>query len=304
MPERTATDQELRRPPARAGWRARLHAYWLLVRADRPIGIFLLLWPALWALWVAGEGRPTWWVVAIFVAGTALMRSAGCAINDYADRDFDGHVRRTSSRPLATGRVTPREALAVFTVLSVLAFGLVLLLNAQTIAHSFVAVALAAVYPFTKRHTHLPQLFLGLAFGWAVPMAFTALTGEIPPVAWVLFAATVTWALVYDTMYAMVDREDDLRIGVKSTAVLFGSRDRLMIGLLQLAVLALLVWAGVLAGRGALFFLGLLPAAGLFAYQQFLIRDRAPGPSFKAFLNNHYFGMVVFAAFVIDYAAV
>jgi len=301
MPDRFISQQVVAGAPRPGGWRERFRAYWQLVRADRPIGIYLLLWPALWALWVAGEGRPTWWVVAIFVAGTALMRSAGCAINDYADRDFDGHVARTRGRPLATGRVTPAEALAVFVALSLVSFGLVLFLNAETIAHSFVAVALAALYPFTKRHTHFPQLFLGLAFGWAVPMSFTALTGVIPPVAWVLFAATVCWALVYDTMYAMVDRDDDLRIGVKSTAVLFGRKDRAIVGVLQVVVLALLVWVGVLAGRGAVFYAGLAVAAGLFAYQQWLIRERDPAGCFKAFLNNHYFGMLVFLALVGDY---
>jgi 4-hydroxybenzoate polyprenyltransferase len=225
-------------------WRERLEAYWHLVRADRPIGIYLLLWPALWALWIAAAGVPPWWILLVFVVGTALMRSAGCAINDYADRGIDGQVERTAQRPLATGRVTPAEAVAVFVVLALIAFALVLTLNAKTIAHSFVAAGLAALYPFTKRFTHMPQLFLGLAFGWAVPMAFAAVQGEIPPVAWVLFAATVIWALVYDTMYAMVDREDDLAIGVKSSAILFGRYDRLVIGLLQLAMLGLLAWAG------------------------------------------------------------
>ncbi|MCB1775360.1 MAG: 4-hydroxybenzoate octaprenyltransferase, partial [Gammaproteobacteria bacterium] len=181
-------------------WRERLRQYWLLVRADRPIGIYLLLWPALWALWFAAGGIPPWWILLVFVLGTALMRSAGCAINDFADRDFDGHVARTAKRPLATGAVQPREALAVFAVLSLIAFGLVLTLNAKTIAHSFVAVALAAVYPFTKRYTHMPQLVLGAAFGWAVPMAFAAIQNQVPPLAWILFAATVTWALIYDTM--------------------------------------------------------------------------------------------------------
>ena len=238
-------------------WRIRLGHYWRLVRADRPIGIYLLLWPALWALWVAAEGIPPWWTLLVFVLGTALMRSAGCAINDYADRDFDGQVSRTAQRPLATGLVSPREAVAVFVVLSLLAFALVLTLNTKTIAYSFVAVALAASYPFMKRYTHMPQLVLGMAFGWAVPMAFTALQNQTPPVAWVLFAATVVWALIYDTMYAMVDRDDDLKIGIKSTAILFGRFDRLVIGLLQVLMLALLVagrarWPGAacrLSGR-------------------------------------------------------
>ena len=282
-------------------WRERLGQYWRLARVDRPIGIYLLLWPALWALWIAGDGRPTWWVVAIFVAGTALMRSAGCAINDYADREFDGEVERTRRRPLATGQVTPREAVAVFLVLSLVSFGLVLLLNAKTITHSFVAVALAALYPFTKRYTHLPQLFLGLAFGWAVPMAFTALQNQIPPVGWVLFAAAVLWALIYDTMYAMVDRDDDLRIGVKSTAILFGRHDRVVIALLQLLMLGLLVVVGQLATLGPVYYLGVALAGGFFVYQQVLIRTRDRQRCFRAFLNNHYLGMTLFAALAADY---
>jgi 4-hydroxybenzoate polyprenyltransferase len=287
---------------ARPGWPGRLRSYWLLVRADRPIGIYLLLWPALWALWVAAGGVPPLWTLLVFVLGTALMRSAGCAINDLADRDFDGQVQRTAQRPLAVGMVTPREAFAVFVVLSLVAFALVLTLNARTVAHSFVAVALAAFYPFTKRYTHLPQLILGVAFGWAVPMAFTALQDQIPPVAWVLFAATVVWALIYDTMYAMVDREDDLRVGIKSTAILFGRHDRLAIALLQLLMLALLSQAGAMAGRGLPFALGLAAAALLFGYQQWLIRARERNACFRAFLNNHYVGMVIFFGLLADYA--
>jgi len=283
------------------GWRGRLRNYWLLVRADRPIGIYLLLWPALWALWIAGEGNPTWWVVLIFIAGTALMRSAGCAINDYADRDFDGLVERTAQRPLATGAVSPGEALGVFVALSLAAFVLVLFLNKLTIMHSFVAVALAAMYPFTKRYTHLPQLVLGVAFAWAVPMAFTALQNEIPPVAWWLFAATVTWALIYDTMYAMVDREDDLKVGIKSAAILFGRYDRLIIGMLQLTMLGLLWQAGQIAGRGGAWVGGLVLGAGLFVFQQYLIRDRERKACFRAFLNNNLFGLAVFGGLFLDY---
>ena len=276
-------------------WRIRLGHYWRLVRADRPIGIYLLLWPALWALWVAAEGIPPWWTLLVFVLGTALMRSAGCAINDYADRDFDGHVSRTALRPLAAGLVSPREALAVFVVLSLLAFALVLTLNTKTIAYSFVAVVLAAGYPFMKRYTHMPQLVLGMAFGWAVPMAFTALQNQTPPVAWVLFAATVVWALIYDTMYAMVDREDDIKIGIKSTAILFGRFDRVVIGLLQALMLALLWLVGDMAGRGVLYQAALAAGAGLFVYHQWLIRRREPQACFHAFLHNHYFGMLVFS---------
>jgi 4-hydroxybenzoate polyprenyltransferase len=282
-------------------WRIRLGHYWRLVRADRPIGIYLLLWPALWALWVAAEGIPPWWTLLVFVLGTALMRSAGCAINDYADRDFDGHVSRTALRPLAAGLVSPREALAVFVVLSLLAFALVLTLNTKTIAYSFVAVVLAAGYPFMKRYTHMPQLVLGMAFGWAVPMAFTALQNQTPPVAWVLFAATVVWALIYDTMYAMVDREDDIKIGIKSTAILFGRFDRVVIGLLQALMLALLWLVGDMAGRGVLYQAALAAGAGLFVYHQRLIRRREPQACFHAFLHNHYFGMLVFLGLFGDY---
>jgi len=285
------------RPP----WPERLRRYALLVRLNRPIGIFLLMWPALWALWIAGAGHPPWGVVAIFVLGVVLMRSAGCAINDYADRHIDGKVKRTCERPLATGLVTPREALGVFAALSLLAFGLVLLLNWQTVAMSVVAVVLAAVYPFMKRYTHMPQVVLGAAFGWAVPMAFTALRGDVPPVAWVLFAATVIWALIYDTEYAMVDREDDLKIGVKSTAILFGELDRLIIGLLQIVMLGLLLWVGWLTGRGGLYLAGLGIAALLAVRQQWMIRDRAPGRCFQAFLDNNTFGMVIFAGLFLDY---
>jgi len=285
----------------RPGWKARLHNYWLLVRADRPIGIYLLLWPALWALWIAGEGHPVWWVTLIFVLGTALMRSAGCAINDFADRDLDGQVERTAQRPLATGAVTPKEAVLVFVVLSLIAFGLVLFLNTLTIMHSFVAVALAALYPFMKRYTHLPQLFLGIAFGWAVPMAFTALQQQIPPLAWLLFAATVVWALIYDTMYAMVDREDDLQVGIKSSAILFGDYDRLIIGLLQLLMLGLLWQVGEMAGRGLAWQVALGAGALLFAFQQYLIRDRDRLCCFKAFLNNNLFGLVLFLGLFVDY---
>jgi 4-hydroxybenzoate polyprenyltransferase len=282
-------------------WQQRLGHYYRLVRLDRPIGIYLLLWPALWALWIAAEGVPPWWILAIFVVGTVLMRSAGCAINDFADRGIDGDVERTQGRPLATGAINPAEAVAVFLVLSLLAFGLVLFLNPLTIAHAFVALALATLYPFTKRYTHMPQFFLGLAFGWAVPMAFAAVQGQIPPVAWVLLAATLCWALAYDTIYAMVDRDDDVRIGVKSTAILFGRLDRLAVGLFQLLVLLLLGVVGRASGLGAVFYLGLVLAAGLFGYQQRLIRGRERDACFRAFLNNHWFGLLVFAAIALDY---
>jgi 4-hydroxybenzoate polyprenyltransferase len=288
--------------PRNPDWRDRLALYAKLVRLDRPIGIFLLMWPALWALWVAGEGSPPWAVVLVFVAGVVLMRSAGCAINDFADRNLDGQVARTRERPIAAGLVTPREAIGVFLVLSLTAFVLVLFLNWQTIALSVVALMLAVIYPFMKRYTHLPQLFLGVAFGWAVPMAFTAITGSVPAVAWVLFAATVVWALVYDTQYAMVDRDDDLKAGIKSTAILFGRYDRVIIGLLQVLLLILLAYVGHLAGRGGWYFAGLGVAAALAVYHQYLIRDREPAACFHAFLDNNYLGMAVFLGLVADYA--
>ncbi len=283
-------------------WRERLYSYYLLVRLHRPIGIFLLMWPALWALWLAGDGQPPWQVVLIFVLGVVLMRSAGCAINDYADRDFDGHVARTNQRPLATGQVSPGEAVAVFMVLSLIAFALVLQLDWRTVALSVVALLLTLVYPFMKRFTHVPQLFLGAAFGWAIPMAFMAVTGTIPFHAWVLFIATLIWALIYDTQYAMVDREDDLKIGIKSTAILFGRWDRVTVGVLQVIMLGLLLWIGQVTGRGLAYHAGLAAAAAFGVYQQFLIRDRDPGRCFQAFLNNNYFGMAVFLGLVLDYA--
>jgi 4-hydroxybenzoate polyprenyltransferase len=288
--------------PRRLDWRERLHAYASLVRLQRPIGTFLLMWPALWALWLAGEGSPPLGTVLIFIAGVVLMRSAGCAINDFADRGFDGQVARTRERPLATGRVSPREALGVFVVLSLAAFALVLLLNWQTVALSVVALALVVVYPFMKRFTHVPQLFLGAAFGWAVPMAFMAVTSSVPPLAWTLFGAALLWALIYDTQYAMVDRADDLKIGIKSTAILFGRTDLWVIAGLQVAMLGLLAYIGATAGRGGFYFAGLAGAAALAGHQQYLIRHRMPAACFEAFLNNNYYGMAVFVGLVLDYA--
>lgn len=279
----------------------RLKNYASLVRLDRPIGILLLLWPAMWGLWIAGAGSPPWQVVLIFIFGVALMRSAGCAINDYADRNFDGDVARTCNRPIVQGLVSPKEALAVFAVLVLIAFGLVLLLNIETILLSFVALLLAAAYPFMKRYTHLPQLVLGMAFGMAIPMAFTALSGTVPPVGWLLYLAAVVWALIYDTQYAMVDREDDLKIGVKSTAILFGQYDLLVIGLLQLFMLGLLLLIGLKVELGLYYYLGILVAALLFLRQQQLISTRDPGGCFAAFQNNNCFGLAVFIGLVMDY---
>ncbi len=279
----------------------RLKEYYLLTRLDRPIGIYLLLWPALWALWIAAEGRPDPVIVFVFVAGTVLMRSAGCVINDFADRKIDPHVTRTRNRPMAAGRVSTVEALLLFAVLCLLAFVLVLQLNSLTILLSIPAVLLAASYPFAKRWTYLPQAHLGAAFGWAVPMAFAAQTGQLPAVAWLLFLVTLLWAVAYDTFYAMCDREDDLKIGVKSTAVLFGRADRLITGLIQGLIVLGLAVVGVWAGLGMIYALGLLLATGLFVYQQRLIRYREPQACLKAFLNNHWFGALVFAGILFDY---
>jgi 4-hydroxybenzoate polyprenyltransferase len=280
---------------------AKLTQYWVLARFDKPIGILILLWPTLWAIWIASNGRPDGLVLTVFCAGVILMRAAGCVINDYADKDFDPHVERTRQRPIAAGKVQPKEALAVFAVLSLSAFALVLLMNAYTIALSFVAAFLAASYPFMKRYTQLPQAYLGIAFGFAVPMAFTAQLDTIPPLAWVLYLAVILWALIYDTMYAMVDIDDDLKIGVKSTAILFGKRVREITAVLQLIMLGLLVSVGLSLQLSWSYYLGLSLAAGLCVYQQFLIYHFDKTSCFKAFLNNNWFGLVVFAGLVCAY---
>lgn len=279
----------------------RLEQYALLMRLHRPIGIYLLLWPTLWALWLAAQGGwPKLHVLLVFIAGTVIMRSAGCVINDYADRHFDPHVRRTRDRPLSAGRVNEREALALFGVLVSIAFILVLTLNRLTILLSFAALGLAVLYPFTKRYTHLPQVVLGTAFGWAVPMAFAAQQGALPLIAWWLFLANLLWTVAYDTMYAMVDRDDDVMIGVKSSAILFGRADRLIVGLLQISTLALLLGIGYSADMSWTYYVGLAVAAGLALYQQWLIKDRDPAKCFAAFLNNHWFGAAVFAGLCGD----
>ena len=281
----------------------RLLEYARLMRLHKPIGIFLLLWPTLWALWIAGKGYPDPLVVLVFVAGVVVMRSAGCVINDYADRDFDPHVARTRDRPIAAGRVKPQEALVLFALLCLVALGLVSLMNSLTIWLSLAGAALAVSYPFLKRYTHLPQVYLGAAFSWAVPMAFAAQTGEVPRLAWLLFVANVLWATAYDTMYGMVDREDDLRIGVKSTAILFGEADRVIIAIIQAVLLLALVLTGQAAEMGVYYYFGLLLATTLVVYQQYLIREREPAACFKAFLNNNWFGAAVFGGIVLDYLA-
>jgi 4-hydroxybenzoate polyprenyltransferase len=276
--------------------------YYLLMRFDRPIGIFLLLWPTLWALWIAAEGMPNGGVLTVFILGVVLMRAAGCVINDVADRDIDPHVSRTRGRPIAAGRVSVKEALWLFAVLCLLAFVLVLTLNRLTIMLAFVGVILAATYPFVKRYTYLPQVYLGMAFGWSVPMAFAAQTGAVPLIAWLVFIATVLWATAYDTLYAMVDREDDMRIGVKSTAILFGDADRIMIALIQGLLLVVLILIGQRLALGVYYFTGVLLAAALLVYQQYLIRARAPDQCFRAFLNNNWLGAAVFAGLVLHYS--
>ncbi len=275
--------------------------YWLLARFDKPIGILILLWPALWALWVASAGHPDSLVLTVICSGVVLMRAAGCVINDYADRDFDPHVERTKQRPIATGKVSPKEALWFFVILCLLAFGLVLWLNLFTIELSFVGAFLAASYPFMKRYTQLPQAYLGIAFGWAVPMSFSAQTDTIPSVAWIMYLAVMLWALVYDTMYAMVDKDDDLKIGVKSTAILFGAYDRHIMAVLQFIIISLLIAVGQMQGLGLPYYSGLVVATGLCIYQQKLIFHREKSLCFKAFLSSNWFGLVVFLGLLLDY---
>ena len=271
----------------------RLKQYALLMRLDKPVGIYLLLWPTLWAIWIASEGKPDLLVLFVFIAGVILMRSAGCVINDYADRDFDAHVKRTADRPLAAGRVSTREAIILSASLALVAFGLVLLMNSLTIKLSFVAILLAASYPFIKRFTHLPQFYLGLAFGWGIPMAFAALQNSVPIIAWVLLLANIVWAVIYDTMYAMVDREDDLEIGVKSTAILFGEQDLMIIGMLQFLMLILLLVAGNMANLSWPYHLSLLITAALMLQHRVLIRERDTVKCFQAFKQNHWIGLVI-----------
>ncbi len=272
-----------------------------LIRFDRPIGTLLLLWPTLWALWLAAQGVPDYTLLAVFVGGTFLTRSAGCIINDLADRNLDGAVARTSARPLVIGAVSAREAIVFFVVLLLLAFGLVLLTNALTIMMSLVAVVLASSYPFMKRYTHWPQLVLGAAFSWGIPMAFAAQRGVLPPALWLVYVGNLLWTMSYDTAYAMVDREDDLRIGIKSTAILFDQHDRLMIALLQLGCLLCLYLAGQAFELGLYYNASLAVAAVLFGYQQYLIRERKPDACFKAFLHNNWVGMSIFAGVVLHY---
>ncbi|MFK3662245.1 4-hydroxybenzoate octaprenyltransferase [Scandinavium sp. NPDC088450] len=279
----------------------KLLAYHRLMRTDKPIGALLLLWPTLWALWVATPGVPPLWILAVFVAGVWLMRAAGCVVNDYADRKFDGHVKRTAHRPLPSGDVSEKEARGLFVVLVLLSFLLVLTLNKMTILLSVAGLALAWVYPFMKRYTHLPQVVLGAAFGWSIPMAYAAVSETLPLSCWLMFLANICWAVAYDTQYAMVDRDDDLKIGVKSTAILFGKQDKLIIGILQVAVLALMAAVGWMSGLNWEFYWSIFVAGALFVYQQKLIKDRERDACFKAFMNNNYVGLVLFIGLAMSY---
>lgn len=279
----------------------RIQPYWQLTRMNRPIGILLLLWPTLSALWIAAGGVPNMPVLVIFVAGVVLMRAAGCAINDYADRHIDGQVWRTENRPLATGALTAKQALMTFAVLVLLAFILVLQLNAFTIALSLVAAVLAAIYPFMKRFTYLPQLVLGMAFGWAIPMAFAAQTNTLPVIIWWLFVANIIWTTMYDTFYAMADREDDLQAGVKSTAILFGRYDLVLQALLQLGYLLIMILVALQLQFSMVFYVSLVIAAMLFIYQLRLSRQRERNACLQAFLNNNWVGAVVFLGIVLHY---
>jgi 4-hydroxybenzoate polyprenyltransferase len=275
--------------------------YARLMRLDRPIGIWLLLWPTLWAVWIAGRGKPTPLIFFIFVAGTVLMRSAGCAINDYADRSFDPHVARTRDRPLAAGRISTLEALLLFTALSLTALMLALQLNKSTLLLAVIGGFLAITYPFVKRFLAVPQMYLGITFGWGIPMAFEAQIEQVPRIAWLLLLANVLWVTVYDTMYAMVDRDDDIAIGVRSTAILFGDSDRHIIALLQLMTLAALYLVGRMINMGYWYQGGLCAGACFFIYQLWLIRNRDRESCFRAFLNNNYFGMSVFIGMALEY---
>ena len=280
---------------------SRFSLYIRLTRLNRPIGILLLLWPTLWGIWIAGDGHPYWHVVAIFALGTVLMRSAGCAINDYADRDIDKHVERTRDRPVTSGQVAPKEALWVAAGLSLVAFLLIQPLNTLTLLLSVPALLLAASYPFTKRFLAIPQAYLGIAFGFGIPMAFAAQVGAVPPVAWLLLLANIFWCLAYDTEYAMVDRDDDIHIGIHSSALLFGKYDLAAVMTCYALALALLAIAGQMAKLGWLYYLGLFIAAGIAAYHYTLIRGRRREACFRAFLHNNWFGATVFAGIALDF---
>jgi 4-hydroxybenzoate polyprenyltransferase len=276
----------------------KLQPYIQLMRLDRPIGTFLLLWPTWWALWLTGQ--PTLYLVMIFTLGVCVMRSAGCVINDFADRKVDGLVTRTKTRPLANYRISEKQAKLLFVVLITLAFLLVLCLNRLTLLLAFFALASAMIYPFMKRYTHLPQLFLGIAFSWGIPMAYASAIGKFPVTCWLLCLVNICWTIAYDTEYAMVDREDDLKVGIKSTAILFGLYDKLIIGLLQVITIIILFFIGWLNQLGHGYMMLVFIAGGLFVYQQYLIHDRVPERCFSAFMNNNYVGLIIFIGIVIN----
>ena len=280
----------------------RLPDFLKLMRFDKPIGTFLVLWPTLWGLWIAAKGVPDLKVLVIFILGVILMRAAGCVINDYADRKIDGHIGRTKERPLVTGRIHKDEALVLFGCLCMTSLVLVLFTNKFTVILSLGALLLAACYPYMKRHTYLPQMVLGAAFAWSIPMGFAAQTNTIPPDAWLLYVSTILWVVAYDTFYAMVDRKEDIKIGVKSTAILFGDADKIMTGTLQGLMILTMILVGQKFEMGVLYYLGLVAATSLFAYQQYLIRDRKEALCFKAFLNNNWVGAVIFLGIALDYA--
>lgn len=278
-----------------------LRNYGRLMRVDKPVGVWLLLWPTLWALWLAGEGTPDQGLFVIFVLGVVIMRSAGCVLNDYVDRKIDPYVERTRTRPIASGAVAPLEALTLFAALCLFAIGLATMLNQPAQLHAIVAAVLTLVYPFIKRFVSIPQFILGAAFGWAVPMAFAAQTGDTPELAWLVFGTAMIWAVVYDTFYAMVDREDDVKVGVKSTAILFGEVDLFVIAGLQLLMVFAFLLIGVRGGLGIWYFGSVVVAAGLMAYHLWLARDRQPAGCFAAFLHNHFIGMSIFIGIVLHY---
>ncbi len=284
-------------------WKRQLGGYWRLMRLDRPVGTLLLLWPTLAALWVAAQGVPPLAVLAAFVAGTLLARSAGCVINDIADRRFDGHVERTRRRPLPQGDVSLAGAVTLLASLAALCLGIVLTLNPLTRWLAAAGAALVLLYPFLKRWTHLPQAALGMAFSWGIPMAFAALRDTVPAHAWLLFAASWTWIVAYDTLYAMVDRDDDVKIGIKSTAILLGRMDRAAVGGLQVGTLGLLIGLGILLGFAHAYFVGLAAVAALFGYQQALIRKRRRDACLRAFANNVWVGFALFAGTAVEYAS-
>lgn len=293
--------QNLLQHPAIADHWLRAKPFFELMRLDKPVGIYLLLWPTLWALWVAAKGIPDFSVLVIFILGVIFMRSAGCVINDYADRKVDGHVERTQNRPLITGAVTSKQALVLFFSLLAASFILVLFTNTLTIQLSFAGAALAAIYPYMKRHTHLPQIFLGAAFSWAIPMAFASQADELPKYVWLIYMANLSWTVAYDTMYAMVDRDDDIKIGVKSTAILFADADKLMIGILQGITIFCLLLLGSELALNAFYYLGLLVAIALMVYQQILIRARDRAGCFAGFINSHWVGVAVWLGLILAY---